>query len=174
MAKKKTKKKTVARGKTVVAKSVLKKSATREIVGKVKIPKSKKKEKKIASFGGINFLVNSKKVLTPGNIKQETTGKWADHDIIGAKPKSEFQGAGLRQLSFDVVLDARLGVKPHSIIKKMHKMVEDGKIGIFMLGTHKIGKGKWKMEKVSDEFSLIYSAGQLVRATVNVTLSEYF
>lgn len=174
MAKKKTKKKTIARGKTVVVKSVLKKS-THPLAQQILIKKGKAaKQKKIASFGGINFLVNPNKVLTPKSLKQDTSGEWGDHEVIGAKPKSEFQGAGLRQLSFDVVLDAQLGVKPHSIIKKMHKLVEDGKIGIFMLGTHKIGKGKWKMEKVSDEFSLIYSKGQLVRATVSVTLSEYF
>ncbi len=173
MAKKKTKKKTVARGKTVVVKSVLKKNTKARMQQMISTSKVAK-QKRIASFGGINFLVNPNKILTPKTMKQDTSGEWGDHEVIGAKPKSEFQGAGLRQLSFDVVLDAQLGVKPHSVIKKMHKLVEDGKIGIFMLGTHKIGKGKWKMEKVSDEFSLIYSKGQLVRATVSVTLSEYF
>ncbi len=187
MAKKKIKKVKVARGKTVkVTRDTFKKtisepfglggglgnrgkfasasgSGTGADAGKI-----------IASYGGLIFLVNPKKIFPLQNMKQEVSGEWGSHDVIGKKAKAEFLGPGIRQMTFDVTIDATLGIKPHSVIKKMNKMAEEGKVSNFMLGTHKIGKGKWKMEKVSQDFSLIYSGGELVRAKGSVTLSEYF
>lgn len=180
MAKKRTKKVKVARGKTVkVTRETLKPSgqaAGLRYHGKFTSASGGviTSGKVIASFGSLIFLVNPKKIFPLQNMKQEVSGEWGSHDVIGKKAKAEFLGPGIRQMTFDVTIDATLGLKPHSVIKKMNKMVEEGKVSNFMLGTHKIGKGKWKMEKVSQDFSLIYSGGELVRAKGSVTLSEYF
>lgn len=167
--KKKAKKKNVGRGKNVLVTTVKKKSGTNVLVKKTNV-----EGKQIASYAGLIFLVNSSKVLSPKDIKQEVSGEWGDHKIIGARTKSEFLGPGLRQLSFDIVIDVQFGYKPHSVIKKLNQWTEKGKAGNFILGTHKIGTGKWKLEKVSQAFDLIYSAGELARASVGLTLSEYF
>lgn len=181
MAKKKTKKVKVTRGKTVkVTRDTFKKTISEPIGrggglgNRGKFSSASGTGKVIASFGGLVFLVNPQKIFPLQNLKQEISGEWGTHDVIGKKARSEFLGPGIRQMTFDVTIDAMLGFKPHSVIKKMNKMVEEGKVSNFMLGTHKIGKGKWKMEKVSEDFSLIYSEGQLVRAKGNITLSEYF
>lgn len=184
MAKKKKKKKVyVKRGTTVTfkqgfvkggnIKNVLLKGKNNRGIG----------NKQIGSFGGLVFRVVSmvgtdgkrvRKILSPSNINQEISGNWADHSIIGKKPKSEFLGPDLRSLTLQIVVDVQLGYKPHAILRKINKFVEEGKVDIFVLGTHKIGTGKWKMEKASEAFNLIYNEGQLARATIDITLGEYF
>ena len=42
----------------------------------------------------ITFEVSSDKVLTFDKMKRTVKGRWATHDAIGGKTKSEFLGAG--------------------------------------------------------------------------------
>lgn len=126
----------------------------------------------ISSFCGIVFTVTRKTALILGNMKQDTSGKWVEHEILGSKPKSEFVGADLRTFSFDIMVDVRFGYKPHSVMKKIHQIVEKGKVDKLMVGTHKIGS-KWKMTNASDAFDVVYSGGEVSKATINVTLKEY-
>lgn len=161
---KKSKKVYVKRG--VVLKNVLVKK------------KSKKKSKygktgQVGSFGGIVFKVSSKKTLTMQEPKQEVSGRWESHQIIGSKPKPEFLGPDTRSFEMTVIIDVQLGYKPHKILKKINQLCEKGKVDILVIGTHKIGKYKWKLEKASEAFDLLYSGGELARAKVDLTLSEY-
>ncbi len=176
MAKKKKIK--VSRSKTVELKGVVKKSSSNELKPVAAGTTSVSSQKKIASFGGLIFQVamtdKNMKILAMNNIKQDVSGEWSSHSVIGGKPKSEFTGSSNRNFDFDIIVDAQLGYKPHSIMKKLNKMVEKGKVSKLFIGTHKIGTGKWKLEKVSEEFALIYANGKLVRANITLTLSEYF
>lgn len=173
----KKKKIKVSRNKTVELKGVVKKSSDNEL--KPVVNGTSSGQKQIGSFGGIVFKVsmsgnNKRKILAMNNVKQDVSGEWASHSVIGGKPKQEFTGPGIRTFDFDILIDAQLGYKPHAIMKKLNKMVEKGKVSKLIIGTHKIGTGKWKLEKVSEEFALIYSDGKLMRANTTLTLSEYF
>ena len=128
--------------------------------------------KVISSFGGIRFFVTKNTALIIDNLKQEVSGRWSEHEIIGKKPKSEFTGADLRSFSFEIMVDINLGYKPHSILKKLHRLVERGKVDTLMIGTHKIGS-KWKMTNASDSFDVVYAGGELAKASISVTLKEY-
>lgn len=185
MAKKKKEKKIkVKRGTSVTLKEgIVKKRTSKGVLLNKMRSGGGAGNKRIGSFGGIVFRVTAlmgadgkriRKILSPSDINQEIAGNWADHSIIGKKPKSEFLGPDLRSLTFQIVVDVQLGYKPHAILKKINRFVEEGKVDIFVLGTHKIGTGKWKMEKASEAFNLIYNEGQLARATVDITLGEYF
>ena len=175
MAKKKKKKVKVSRTKTVELKAVVKKSNSNNLKPKVV---GKDSQNNIGSFGGIIFQVSLSKdiikMLTMNNAKQDVSGEWSNHSVIGGKSKSEFIAPGLRSFDFDIIIDAQYGYKPHSVMKKLNKMVEKGKVSKLMIGTHKIGSGKWKLEKVSEEFGLIYQNGKLLRAKATLSLSEYF
>jgi len=81
-------------------------------------------------------------------------------------------GADLRSFSFEIMVDINLGYKPHSILKKIHRLVEKGKVDTLMIGTHKIGS-KWKMTNASDSFDVVYAGGELAKASISVTLKEY-
>ena len=105
-------------------------------------------------------------------MKQDVSGKWAEHEVIGLKSKSEFLGADLRSFSFEIMVDVQFGYKPHSILKKIHNLIEKGKVDTLMVGTHKIGS-KWKMTNASDAFDVVYAGGELAKASIAVTLKEY-
>lgn len=179
MAKKK-KKVYAKRGKTIYLKNTLvkKKNNMKNV-----LDANYYGSKQLGSFGGIVFKVvarikpdgtRTKKILTPKDIRQEISGEWTEHKVIGKKARTEFVGPGLRTMQYSIMVDAQLGYKPHAILKKINQFVEKGKVDIFTLGTHKIGAGKWKMEKASEAFNRVYSGGELARATIDVTLSEYF
>lgn len=168
MAKKKKVKVSRSKAKQVVIRIFDKNAA----VDKVISSKTKSNGNVICSFCGINFFVTRKTALIIGNMKQDVSGKWIEHEILGGKPKSEFVGADLRSFSFEIMVDARFGYKPHSIMKKIHQIVEKGKVDKLMIGTHKIGS-RWKMTNASDAFDVVYAGGKVARVTINVTLKEY-
>lgn len=159
----------------------------RERVMPAKATKKKKSKQKkvvtarnrIGSFGGIVFQVyatgsgKNKKALMPAEMKQEISSEWSEHKRIGYKSKPEFNASGIRTFALTVMVDVQLGYKPHAIMKKFHKMCEEGKVFPLYIGTHKIGKYKWKLESVSDAFDLMYSGGELARVLIDLTLSEY-
>lgn len=126
----------------------------------------------ICSFCGLHFFVTRKTALFIKNLGQEVVGKWAAHEIIGRKAKSEFLGAELRSFTFEFTVDAQFGYKPHTVLKKVHQIIEKGKVDTFFLGTHKIGS-KWKMTKESETYDVVYSGGKLAKATISATMEEY-
>ncbi len=179
--KKKTKKVRVNRSKTVSLKNAVIRKKTSYL--KDKLASGSSGSRQIGSFGGIVFRVAAKtrpdgtrtrKILSPSGIRQEVAGEWAEHKVIGKRTRTEFTGPALRTMQYQIVVDVQLGYKPHSILKKINQFVEKGKVDIFTLGSHKIGTGKWKMERASEAFDLVYNGGELARATLDITLSEYF
>lgn len=131
------------------------------------------KNGQMGCWGGIIFKISETNLLPMQNMKQDLSGRWAKHDVIGSKPKSEFQGADLRTFTLSTIVDVQFGLKPHTMMKKINQACENGKVDILVIGTHKIGTRKWKLEKVSESYDLIYRQGELARATIDLTFSEY-
>lgn len=177
--KKKKKKITVSRGKNVlVTKTNVKKKGTSSAMTQV-VQAGGKYIGPIGSFAGITFIVatkenHKKKVLTLQNLQREVGSRWASHEVIGSsKQKQEFLGPDTDTLTFTITVDVQLGYKPHTIMKKLNDFVRKGKVDHFYLGSHKLGTGQWKIDKISESYDLIYSHGELARATLDITLSEY-
>ncbi|MBO4394765.1 MAG: phage tail protein [Eubacterium sp.] len=132
----------------------------------------------IGEFAGLTFAVKLKedgspKVLSPNDINQNISSNWAEHQIIGRKrPKSEFIGANSRTLSMTITVDYMLGYKPHTILHKLNKFCETGKVGKFKLGTHQIGS-EWKITNLSEPFEKIWKNGQLTKASAELELTSY-
>lgn len=170
MAKKKKKKKVVVMRNVVVAKKVTKKKSAKK-------NKPVTAHQKIASFGGVMFQIYStgktRKALLPQNMKQVVSSEWSEHKRIGYRAKPEFNGAGRRSYTMTIVIDIQLGYKPHAVLKQLHQYCEKGMVYPLIIGTHKIGKYKWYIRELSDEFNLIYSGGELARAMVDVSMEEY-
>lgn len=121
----------------------------------------------------IVFRVSDSYVLTLQNFTQRISGKWSKHDIMLGKPKYEFNGADLRRISFKVVLDVMLGIRPRDVMKTMENMVERGTAETLVIGGHQVGKNKWIMTELSEDWDVVYNGGELARATCTVTLEEY-
>lgn len=128
----------------------------------------------IGSLGsGIIFETSDRRILTFNKFVQKISGRWSTHDVIGEKPKSEFNGPGLRKVTFSIVLDAHLGVKPRKTMENMERMVERGEVEPLVVGSKRVGDGKWKMTDISEAWDYLYSRGEVVRATVDISLEEY-
>lgn len=127
----------------------------------------------IGVFGNLRFRVNDSRVLTFKNLKREVSASWNTIERIGQKPLSEYGGAKLQTVSFDITLDASLGVKPRSLLQQIENMVESGQINILIIGKRLIGKNKWVITKSSEIWDVVLSKGDLLRANVTLTLQEY-
>lgn len=121
----------------------------------------------------IVFSVSDKKILTLEKLNQTVSGRWANHNIIAKKPKSEFLGADLRSLTFTITLNAQHGVKPRKTMEAIEKAIETGRTEPLVIGGKNIGKNKWKIIKMSESWDTILSKGELLKATLSLTLEEY-
>lgn len=121
----------------------------------------------------IMFEVSSDKIQTFSSLTRSVKGKWTTHDIIGDKPKSEFLGADLSDISFSVTLSVNHGVKPRDTIERIERAVERGEHFSFVLGGRLIGENDWKITAMSETYDVIIVNGKIAKAKVNLTLQEY-
>ena len=129
---------------------------------------------KIGNLGKlITFKVSSKKVLTFNDMARKVSGRWAVHELIKGKPKSEFLGADLQEVSLKILLSSALGVKPRKTLERIRKAIEKGERFTFVLGGKPVSKNKWVIVEASEEWDIILSKGELVQAKLELTLKEY-
>lgn len=120
----------------------------------------------------ITFEVSSSKILTPSDLELKASGSWSYHDIISQKPRSEFNGAELRSVSFTIVLSAEHGVKPRNTMDSIVKAVESGTVMELALGGKAIGN-KWIIKEASNAFNIVLNRGEIAKLTIKITLEEY-
>lgn len=126
------------------------------------------------SFGKlISFSVSSKKILTFESLQREGEARWKKHEIIGKKPRMQFLGPDANTISLTIVLDARHGVKPLSTIKKIISARDKGKANYLIIKGKKVCANKMVITKTSDTWAEVWSKGELIRATMEMTLQEY-
>lgn len=121
----------------------------------------------------ITFEVSSQKVLTFRDLNRTVSGRWAKHDVLTAKPRSEFLGPELQKMSLTIQVSAVLGVKPRKVIDAIAKATEQGTPFTFVLGNRKIGKYQWVIESVSETWGEIIDDGRLLSANLSLSLTEY-
>lgn len=127
----------------------------------------------IGSLGSlITFEVSDKKILAFKDLQVNASGSWSYHDVISKKPRSEFNGAELKDSSFSIVLSAEHGVKPRETLDKIVKAVESGQVMPFTLGGKVIGSN-WIIKSNSGMYDIIMNKGEVAKATVKITLEEY-
>lgn len=127
----------------------------------------------IGILGSLRFRVNDSRVFTFQNLKREVSASWSTMERIGQKPLSEFNGPDLQTISFDITLDASLGVKPRYLLGVLERMVEAGEVNTLVIGKNKVGKNKWVITKSSEAWEVVLRGGELYRASVSLTLQEY-
>lgn len=127
----------------------------------------------LAKWGDITFRVNSDQVFSFRKMKRSYSARWAAHNIPGKRPKMEFQGPGMDEISIEVILDAELGVKPRSAMKKFRSAAKKGKVHYFYVGGKKVVARKLYISAGTENWNEIWSGGELVRATATLTFNEY-
>lgn len=128
----------------------------------------------IGNFGKkIIFEVSSKKILTFENFKRENTGRWATHPRIGKEPLRQFLGPDATVTTFTIRLDARHGVKPRKTIDTIVDYVKKGTPDTLVIGGKKVGTTKQTINSISQTWDEVWNRGELVRATVEITMQNY-
>lgn len=128
----------------------------------------------IGNFGKlITFEVSSEKMLALKDLKRTVAGRWKKHEIVGAAPRSEFQGPDLDETTITAILSAEHGVKPRTTIERLEAAARSGEVDYLIIGGKRVGTGKVYISSISEEWDTIWNKGELVKATINITFAEY-
>lgn len=128
---------------------------------------------RIGIFGKLVFETSDKKILTFTDMQHKVSANYAQHKIIGKKPRSEFLNVDLREITFTIILDAQYGVKPRKQLEKIEYMLSEAYADYLVIGEKKVWKNKFVITNLSESWDVVYSGGELARATVDVTFQEY-
>lgn len=127
----------------------------------------------LGNLGGkIVFETSNSKVLNFTGFTKNVSGNWATHSRILGKAKSEFLGANLQTISFNMRLDVAHGVKPLDTLELLERMVEHGVAMVLVIGDSRVGKNYWKVTSISETWDTILNKGELAKASVSVSLEE--
>ncbi len=121
----------------------------------------------------IVFEVSDAAVMTFQSMSREISGRWAEHEAMGVKPKPEFLGPGNQSISLPITLSSALGVRPRTVLQTVEDMVESGAAEYLVIGTKPVGKNPFRLTGSSETWDRVYSKGELAKATVTITLEEY-
>ncbi len=128
----------------------------------------------IGNFGKlITFEVSSEKMLALKDLKRTVAGRWKKHEIVGAAPRSEFQGPDLDETTITAILSAEHGVKPRATIERLEAAARSGEVDYLIIGGKRVGTGKVYISSISEEWDTIWNKGELIKATINITFAEY-
>lgn len=128
----------------------------------------------VGFMGGIPFYASRHAVHTFDNFEREGSARYAKHDIIGKKPVLEYIGPDLDGISFEINLQAELGVDPETALDKLRKLRDNGKAFSIVVGGRRKGKYFWVIESLSEKTTYWSRTGQMLSAHVSVKLKEYF
>lgn len=121
----------------------------------------------------IVFEVSSEKVMTFASFAQTVKGRWAEHNMISGKPKSEYIGSDLRSANMTIVLSAEHGVKPRSTIEAIERAVETGEVFPLVIGGKRVGDYSWRITSMSETWDNVVLDGVLAKAKISIQLDEY-
>lgn len=121
----------------------------------------------------IVFRVSEREALLLQNLSRTVTAEWAKHSRIGLKDQSEFIRPGLQQVTFTMVLDATLGIRPRATIERLEAATERGEVNTLVIGGRRVGHYRWKITNQSETWETLLNGGELLRASVSVAMEEY-
>jgi len=127
----------------------------------------------IGALGDVAFEANVFKILTFDNLKRNGSSRWAEHNIIGDKPKLEFLGPSLEEISMDIHLNTIFNVTPATELETLRNYRDTGEILTFILGNTVVGSGKFVIQSISESHKAYTKAGKLIKANVTLNLKEY-
>ena len=127
----------------------------------------------VGKYGDVIVETSDRRILAFIGFSQSVNGRWGSHAVIGRKEQAEFNGPGKRKVSFKMCLDAVLGVRPREMLECLEDIVENGKVDYLVIGGRAVGKNRFSVTSMSEAWDVVYSGGELARATVSVTMEEY-
>ncbi|MEK5528516.1 phage tail protein [Viridibacillus sp. FSL R5-0468] len=127
----------------------------------------------IGSFGGVKFTVSDKTLLTFSDFTRNKESRWQTINVIGGKPRKEFEGPGLEKITFSVLLSASLNVNPDRILKKWLEMLDKGRVSKLLLKNRPVGNTYFSLEAIAVDGIDVDNRGNVWKQRVSLTLEEY-
>lgn len=127
----------------------------------------------LGSFGDVVFEVSADKVVTFSDFSRSSSTRWADHEMPHAKPKSEWLGPGLDEISFKMRFDARYGYNPRREMEKLLIMCRAGTAATLIIGGGALGVDQWVITAVSQNWTALSGSGGVLVGEADVKLKEY-
>ncbi len=127
----------------------------------------------IGKYGDVIFETNDRRVLAFRNFTQSVSGRWGSHSLIGKKEKAEFNGPGKRKITFKMTFQEVYGIRPREMLEMLEGIVERGEVDYLVIGGRAVGGNRWAITAMSETWDVVYSRGELAKASVSVTMEEY-
>ena len=127
----------------------------------------------VGSLGDVYFVASTRTLRTISDYSRKVSARYAEHAILLNKPKLEYVGPNLEEISFSIQLHTMYGVTPEEEFEQLKEYVENGAVVDFVLNNTPIGNAQWVVKEADMSDVLFGPKGGIIYAKVNVTLSEY-
>ena len=112
-------------------------------------------------------------MLTFSGFTRSVGSNWTTHQLIGGKAKAEHTSAKLQTVSMSIKFSTAFGICPRPMLERLTKMAEGREVFPLTIGGKPVGHNSWRLTSVSESWGVILNKGELVEASVNITLEEY-
>lgn len=127
----------------------------------------------IGTFGPITFVVSEKEVRTFQELTRRESARWAKHEIVGKRTKSEFLGPDNGSISFKIKFDVMYGLNPRKELNTLIAIIQTGEVHKLILGGKAMGAYKYYISDMTQNWENVDNEGRLLVASVTVNLEEY-
>jgi phage protein U len=127
----------------------------------------------IGTLGDIVFSVSKNQVNTFSGMKWDSSAQYATHNRHLKDVLLEFTGTDADKISFSMFFSVFLGVDPMAEIVKLLGAERTGKAMRLVIGSKAYGKNKWVITGTSKDLERFDNKGNLLIASVNISLTAY-
>lgn len=128
---------------------------------------------KIGNWGSLlKFRVDDDKVFTFDNFRLDASARTSKHNMVGTKPKLEFNGPDLDTVTMEIRISVFSGVKPRTMERKIKGYIRRGAVAPLVIGGRVI-ISRAMLTKISESYGIVMRKGELAEMTVTATFSEY-
>lgn len=127
----------------------------------------------IGALGDIVFIATAETIRTFSDFNRSSASRWAAHEVLGKKPKSQWIGPGLDTISFTMRFDVRYGINPRKELDRLTDLERSGKAMPLTIGGKGVGVALWVIKSLDQSWDTIDSRGNILTGTANISLEEY-
>lgn len=120
-----------------------------------------------AQLGDVVFQVTGP--VTGMEARREYT--YAEHEVIEGKPRLQYVGDGLEELTLELTFDAAF-CEPGESVKEIRAMADRHEAVPFLFATGEV-RGRYVVREIEEVVEATDAEGAVTRATCRVTLLEW-
>lgn len=127
----------------------------------------------IGCLGEIIFKVSDETILTLDNMTWSGSARYSTHQRHGINALTEFTGIDPDKITFSITLSAELGIDPLTEVVKLWNYERSGQAVPLVVGEKGYGKYRWNVVSHEEQMLSYDKDGNVMDATVSVSLQEY-